>query len=138
MSTPREPDDHDALWREIVEHYGERADLGDVPEPAPAPIADPPAHPESEPAPEGLWHPTEEEHYVPPPPPPVGWPRGPRALAWFGVFGGPAIIVVLVLFKQPISTLLGWAVLFGFIGGFGFLIASMRPREDGWDDGAQI
>ena len=124
---PEEPSDEDARWREIVENYGDRAEIAEAepdlqPAPAPAPL---PAEP------------FDEAHYVPPEPPPVGWPTGPRAVACVGLFGGPALILVMLLFKVTIPTWLGWLALLGFIGGFGFLVSSMGPRDE-WDDGSQI
>lgn len=125
---PEEPDEAEQ-WRAIVENYGERVELDEpaVPEPETAPVP-PPAAP-------GPSY--SEEHFVPPEPPAVGWPRGPRALACVGLFVGPLLILTMMVVKVTVPTWLGWLALFAFIGGFGYLVASVRERDD-WDDGSQV
>jgi hypothetical protein len=138
------PDDDerrtDDAWRSIVENYGERADLdGDAPEPAvqraversdvvipdvvePAPVAEP-----------------AEERFVPPPPPPLPRPEPKRAVAWAGVFGAPAILLLLLVLGVSLPALLDYALVAWFVGGFVYLVATMPsgPRDPG-DDGSRI
>jgi hypothetical protein len=133
VSTGRE----DEAWRSIVDNYGERPQLDDEPfqeaperpesghEAAPAPVADddPP-----------------EERFVPPVPPPA--PRLPlrKRLAWLAVLGSPTLLVLAVLVSYDIPTLLGYALVAGFVGGFVYLVATMQRSDerDPWDDGSQI
>ncbi|MGA8209191.1 MAG: hypothetical protein WB441_09090 [Nocardioidaceae bacterium] len=143
------PLDEDAAWRAIVENYGERPDLN---EPSPGAAELPPRPPsrsafdrayleaveaarearEPEPA-------ADEPHFVPPDPPPV--PRGTpaRRLAWLGLLAPPVLMFVAVVLHRTMPSWLVLVMVAGFIGGFGFLVATMPrgPRDDG-DDGAVV
>jgi hypothetical protein len=147
--------DEDAAWRDIVEHYGERAHLDDEPpegprEPEPAA---PPAPAEEERL-RGLFQPTwgdpleteatydDEGHFVPPHPPPPPLPADPRRrLAWAGLFGSPVLMLVAVVIGL---TLPEWFMLFlaaSFTGGFVYLVATMpnrRPGDGSGGDGAVV
>ena len=150
MSTPSEPDNtDDAAWRAIVENYGERPDLGDldtdheVPG-SPREIDDleaaerakrAHASSRSEPTAEP------EDHYVPPPPPPIPHPDPPRMLAWVGLFGVPAFVLVSLLARIDLPPWAGLLLMVWFVGGFVYLVASMRPGagdDDDYDDGAVL
>ena len=130
MSTGRSEDE---AWRSIVENYGDRPRL-DEPEPEPAP--DPRAEPLREPTPE----PDDDERFVPPtPPPPPSLPL-PKRLAWLGVLGSPAVLLVATLAGLALPPLVGYALLAGFVGGFVYLVSTMdrgggRPP---WDDGSRV
>jgi len=162
--------DEDALWRAIVENYGERARLEpDGPTtPAPptgpasartsarpdSPGARPPARdltggpadvPEVPPSLrdlDGPVHrepPDDGEHFVPPPPPPVPLASPPRFLAWAGLFGVPVLVLVALVAGWPVPSWLGLLLTVWFVGGFVFLVASMRPGpRDEDDDGAVL
>jgi hypothetical protein len=156
MSTGGRPeeDDTDAAFRSIVENYGERASL---PEPEGPPDD---AEQEGPPAPEagaaggpvvspGLFRlagqsepppaPEHEDHFVPPPPPPVPWPEPRRGLAWVALFGSPTLMLLALLFGISLPSWLITTLSFAFIGGFVFLVATMRRGpSDGWDDGARL
>lgn len=130
-------------WRDIVENFGDRADLGDG---GPAELPDFEEHDEPvvEPDPQ-TWTSTwaDEGHFEPPAPPPLPRTSATTALAWFGVLGMPAVAIVLYTLTTIINwTPPGWLSLLmvaGFVGGFGALVAGMRPnREDPWDDGARL
>lgn len=131
MSNPQEPDD-DAAWRSIVENYGDRPDLGELdteqPEPAPSPAV------------QEAREPDPEDHYVPPPPPPIPHPDPPRLLAWLGLFGVPALVLVCLLAHVNLPTWSGLILMVWFVGGFVYLVASMRPGagDDDYDDGAVL
>ncbi len=76
---------------------------------------------------------------MPPEPPPLPWPEPNRGLAWLALFGSPTLMLgaLLLSISLPswITTLLG----FTFIGGFVYLVATMRRGpSDGWDDGARL
>jgi hypothetical protein len=153
---PEDPDhglDYDAAFAEIVAHWEpEEPSAGqtstdhavpDVPEPVPEPEPELRADPRPEPSERGAeplpWD--DEGHFVPPPPPPLPTVEPPRRLAWAGLLGTPVVALVLVVLHVTIP---GWMALFlvaAFVGGFGYLVATMRPRPpDGWsgDDGAVV
>ena len=176
--------DEDALWRAIVENYGERARLDPDPPggteargssstggPA-APLPPRPARPSTRPSsrrpgagdpraardlsggadlPEvppslrdldGPAHrepPEDGEHFVPPPPPPVPLASPPRLLAWIGLFGVPLLVLVALVIGRPLPSWLGLLLTLWFVGGFVFLVVSMRPgQRDEDDDGAVL
>ena len=130
MSTGRSEDE---AWRSIVENFGDRARLDDVP-PVPAdPAPFNPTHDEVD-----AWEDEPAERFVPPllpPPPPLPWPQ---RLAWLGVFGSPALLVVVLLTGLPVPSLLGYGLVAGFAGGFLYLVATMRNGRDPWDNGARL
>lgn len=158
-------DDHDAAWAAIVANYGDSVlgPVADSPagasgdaaasdasaaEPTAAdaarlrrlfrPVdpgdADRDVDPDLDP-----FAPSDDDRFVPPTPPPVPRPSPDRLLAWAGVLGAPAALLVLVVLGIGLSQL----VITGFVGwfliGFGYLVATMpsAPR-DPWDDGAQL
>ena len=160
MSDPRDPAeepgrdrearDEEALWRAIVDNYGERPVLDDLPAaepPAPAvPVAPAPARRE-EPVELHDDHDDDhgdergdaDDHFVPPPPPRVPRATPARALAWTGLFGVPAIVLVLMVASITLPGWLGLLLMVWFVGGFVFLVASMKPDDrDGYDDGAVL
>jgi hypothetical protein len=103
----------------------------------PEPTPDPPSQdPRSSPA---TWD--DEGHFVPPPPPPLPPVDPRRKIAWAGLLGGPVAALLLVLFDVVIP---GWVSVFlvaSFVGGFGYLVATMRSSTpDDWsgDDGAVV
>ena len=137
----------DAEWQSIIEHYGDRPDLPlDSPESPPAP---PRAKPEpftayELPAELGprSWTPAEEdERFVPPPPPPIPRPQGLRLVAWLGLFGVPTAVLICIVLHVSLPSPLGFLALVWFVGGFGYLVATMSGPKDpdgGWDDGAVV
>ncbi len=79
-----------------------------------------------------------DSHFVPPEPPPL--PRGDlqSMLAWVGVLGGPAVLLLAALVR---GNLPGWLILLAlgaFVGGFVVLIAKMPTDRDDGDDGAIV
>lgn len=134
--------DEDAAWREIVEHYGERARLDDLDEPVSAaePVTEPVASDDDE---VDTVFVEDVERYEPPPPPPLPTTTPDRLLAWLGLLGTPVIVIALVV----VNWLLDWApptwlvafLVLAFLGGFGYLVYSMSNEpEDPWDDGARL
>lgn len=137
--------DEEAAWRMIVENYGERPEMG-APDP-PAEHGRPPVEPrgpfdrgyldslESD----ATWE--DEGHFIPPEPPPLPKLEPRRKLAWTGLFGAPALLLLAVVFGWVFPT---WAVALlvaSFVGGFVYLVATMpRNRHDDWsgDDGAVV
>ncbi|MCW2868163.1 MAG: hypothetical protein JWR20_2351 [Marmoricola sp.] len=160
--------DEDALWRAIVENYGERARLDPDGPTTPAPTAGPPSgRTPARPGPpakrppardltggvdipevppslrdlDGPVHrepPEDGEHFVPPPPPPVPLASPPRLLAWIGLFGVPVLVLVALVAGWPVPSWLGLLLTVWFVGGFVFLVASMRPGPRGEDDDGAV
>ena len=121
----------DAAWRAIVANFGERAVLDDLDPPESTEPPRPPASPVPALA-------EEDEHYVPPPPPPLPRPAPERLLAWVGLFGVPLMVLVAVVLGIAFPTWLAMLLLGWFVGGFVFLVATMRDRPDDPDDGAVV
>lgn len=144
--------DDDEVWRSIVDNYGERPDLEDQPGPA-----DDAAAPAAEPTPEDLPGPgrasfdprwdrrdpepdqEQEERFVPPPPPPVPTTTKDRTVAWFGIFGAPAILLVTLVLGIRLPEIVNYALVMLFVGGFLYLVVRMNrePRDPG-DNGARL
>lgn len=128
----RERDDD--VWRSIVENYGERAELETEPEPEPV----------REPVQElvvARLEPVEADpdRFVPPDPPLPPRPTRDRLAAWIGVLGAPLVLLGLVLAGLSIPSLLAYALVLGFVGGFLYLVLHLpRSPEDPWDDGARL
>jgi hypothetical protein len=158
MPTPQEPEDEpvgdelpeesadklsdeDALWRSIIENYGDRPTIDD-PEPeieAPPSLRDLDAPPRDEDAEPDPVAEDPEEHYVPPVPPPLPKPPPARLLAWTGLFGVPAFVLVALVAGLNLTPWMGLILMVWFVGGFVFLVASMRPGPgDDYDDGARL
>jgi hypothetical protein len=62
-----------------------------------------------------------------------------RFIAWAGVFGAPAVLVVALLIGVHLPVWLGYLMVAAFVGGFLYLVIRMprQPRDPG-DDGARI
>lgn len=84
--------------------------------------------------------PDDEGHFVPPPPPPIPRPEPRRLLAWVAMFGAPMVGLVLLVSGAPLPSYVGYGLFAAFVGGFGYLVATMGRRgdQDGWDDGARL
>jgi hypothetical protein len=131
----------DAEWRSIVNNYGDHPDFvapsAPEPEPEPAPVVfdQPP-----ELAPAQAWE-LQSDRFIPRPPPPVPRPHGLRLAAWLGLFGVPAIVLLCIVLHISLPSPLGFLALVWFVGGFGYLVATMNGPKDpdgGWDDGAVV
>ena len=61
-------------------------------------------------------------------------------IAWAGVFGGPALLMLAAALSISLPSVITTACLIGFVGGVVFLVASMDDGRDrdGWDNGAQV
>ncbi len=135
-----QPRNEDEAWQAIVDNYGERPELDDEesadPPAEPAPAAEVEADPEPQVPPELT---ESEDAFVPPDPGPFPFPAPDRGLAWLGVFGAPAVLLLTVLLGIRLPEWAGWLMVAAFIGGFCYLVFSMprTPREP-WDDGAEV
>jgi hypothetical protein len=145
----------DAAWQAIVENYGDRPNLEEEPtETGSGQVSDladeVPGSPRDLVAPRSSddaqlaagaqrQAPDPEEHFVPPPPPPIPRAEPARLLAWIGLFGVPTFVLVALVTELPIASWFGLLLMVWFVGGFVFLVASMRtdPRDEN-DDGAVL
>lgn len=127
----------DEVWRDIVANFGERADLPEPSGPTDSPVLEP--APASEEWQEPAWW-SAEEHFVPPEPPPLPRPAPRRLVAWLGLFGAPTLALIFLILGINLPDLIGLGLLAWFIGGFGYLVATMRTTrpEDFGDDGAVV
>ena len=148
--------DEDVLWRSIVDNYGDRVTLDPTPEettdeptgestgePAATQVPAPPPQSEEQPAEARDWldaYDDPEDHFVPPEPERVPTPEPPRLIAWAGVFGVPVVVLVLVVLRVSLPPWASMLCLAWFVGGFGYLVATMRrePPDNDWDDGARL
>lgn len=152
MSEPlRDPDKdaEEAAWREIVAHFGERAQLPEEPTAPEVDFGD--DVDEAFDADVALYEDAydsderrddDPDRFVPPRPSlPHTTPE--RFLAWLGVLGAPVVAVLLVVVHMVlhwwIPTWVVAALVIAFLGGFGYLVLAM-PKEprDPWDDGARL
>lgn len=129
--------DDDEAWRAIVENYGERAQVEDLP---PAAAPDPPPAEPFQPTYEELdARVGPEDRFVPPPPPPAPRIELPRHLPWLGVLGIPVVLLVALMLRIALPPWLGYLLVSGFVGSFVYLVLTMkRGGRDPWDDGAQV
>jgi hypothetical protein len=135
----------DAAWLAIVANYGDRVEL-------PAddldtdPVEEVPGSPrelleveeprDTDDDPQVV---AREDHFVPPPPPPIPRTAPARMIAWVGLFGVPLAVLLAVVTSLPVPQWLGLILMVWFVGGFVFLVASMRPGpRDDTDDGAVL
>jgi hypothetical protein len=169
VTTPGDESRTELAWREIVEHYGERVRLSDDEpsradtdpragegseagsEPSSRPAAGPGRDASgTEPLPDHLVDEDEveireeaiaaAERFRPPPPPPFPLPRTwQRGVAWAGIFIAPLLGLLIGLLHIYVASLLGWAIVAWFVGGFLYLVIDMpRSPRDPWDDGSRI
>jgi hypothetical protein len=112
-------------WRDIVDHYGERPPLPREAAPEPATEAEP-FHVE-----------LDDESFTPPPlpPPPVVSPE--RRVAWVGLVASPVLLVLINVIDYALPGILTGALVIAFIASFGYLVATMAPRDPD-DDGARV
>jgi hypothetical protein len=119
-------------WRDIVDNYGERPDVAplvEVTRVVPEPEADQEAEPGEEP-----W---DDDAFTPPPLPPPAVITPERRLAWVGLVGSPVLLVLLNLLHYALPGILTFGLVVAFIASFGYLVATMAPRDPD-DDGAVV
>jgi hypothetical protein len=88
---------------------------------------------------EASWD--DEGHFVPPPPPPLPTVEPRRKLAWGALLAGPLLGLLSFVLGIRVPDWLTVVLVLGFVGGFVYLVATMRAsRDDGWpgDDGAVL
>ena len=124
------------VWRDIVDHYGERPDADELTElTTPLEQTRPQPTPESSDGPFPLD--LDDETFTPPPlpPPPVISPE--RRVAWVGLVASPVLLVLVNLLGYSLPGILGVGLVVAFIASFGYLVATMAPRDPD-DDGARV
>lgn len=143
--------DEDALWRSIVENYGERAELDDDIDPPSAAgatdvgettdepydvfdtdVADP--QPSDE-----LSHADDEPRFVPPVPPPLPTTTRARRAAWFGLIGAPILFLLTAFTGGTLGGTVALTLVAVFVASLAYLVFTM-PQEprDPWDNGARV
>jgi hypothetical protein len=121
--------DDDAAWQQIVDNYGERAEVP----PADAPLVDSPTADAPEPFHVELY----DEQFVPPPLPPPPVIRPERRLAWVGLIGSPVLLIAFTFLDYALPTVLTGGLVVAFLASFGYLVATMEPHDPD-DDGARV
>ncbi|UNO42548.1 hypothetical protein [Streptomyces sp. MST-110588] len=76
----------------------------------------------------------DEGHFTPPEPPPLPQADVTAKFAWLAVLGGPLLLVLMVLFRQPVTWWITVLGIGGFLGGFATLVARMK-HDDEDDEG---
>lgn len=157
--------DEDELWAQIVANYGDRPPMGHSVEGGDGRSVEPvETHPDAESRrprrpprnlfdrsfiesttersrelKPGSWD--DEGHYVPPVPPPVPVPEPRRRMAWIGLFGAPALMLIGIVLGWVFPSWISALLVSAFVGGFVYLIATMPRNGRGhWpgDDGAVV
>ncbi len=136
---PREPEqepvgepDPDAAWREIVDNFGDRAEVDEAFPDEESYASDVPdaTIPDAEQV---------DDRFVPPPPPPIPRTTTDRLLAYVGVFGAPTVLLVLVIFSVQPPQWVFLSLVAAFVAGFVYLVWRLpRGPRDPWDDGAVV
>jgi hypothetical protein len=120
-------------WREIVDHYGEPPDLPGLIE-----LTTPLTEPEPEPQDDGPYFPDlDDDSFTPPPLPPPAVISPERRAAWVGLVAAPVLLVVINLLDYSLPGILSAGLVVAFIASFGYLVATMAPRDPD-DDGARV
>jgi hypothetical protein len=123
-------------WREIVDHYGEHPDVAELAE-----LTTPLDRTEPEPTPgdadELFRFEADDEPFTPPPLPPPAVISPERRVAWVGLVVSPVLLVVLNLLDYSLPGILSVGLVVVFIASFGYLVATMAPRDPD-DDGARV
>ncbi|MFI6786399.1 hypothetical protein ACIBG4_03630 [Nonomuraea sp. NPDC050383] len=146
--------DEDEVWRQIVASFNDTAERDSADQPWPdsenVPLdqthrviqpAEPAPAEEAEPERDERDDEDDEGHFEPPPPPPLPKLDLTTKLAWAGLFGGPAYLLLAAMADWRME---GWALftaVAAFIGGFVALVVRMGdgpPNDSGWDDGAVL
>ncbi|WP_110238706.1 hypothetical protein [Nocardioides gilvus] len=144
--------DEDALWRSIVENYGDRAELDDELDPGPQTARAESAAGTSEPyeavdagaevagpEPPEESGTDDEARFVPPVPPPLPSTTRPRRAAWLGVIGAPILFLLTAFTGGALGGTIALALIGVFVGSLVYLVFTM-PQEprDPWDNGARV
>ncbi|WP_392968306.1 hypothetical protein [Streptomyces sp. LN245] len=83
---------------------------------------------------EGDFDEDDEGHFVPPEPPPLPAADATAKFAWLGVLGGPALLLLAVLFGWDMTWWLTTLGIGGFLGGFATLVTRMKDDDEDHED----
>ncbi|WP_328668627.1 hypothetical protein [Streptomyces sp. NBC_00328] len=83
---------------------------------------------------EGDFDEDDEGHFVPPEPPPLPAADTTAKFAWLGVLGGPALLLLAVLFGWDMTWWLTTLGVGGFLGGFATLVTRMKDDDEDHED----
>ncbi|WP_329299215.1 hypothetical protein OG410_12665 [Streptomyces sp. NBC_00659] len=83
---------------------------------------------------EGDFDEDDEGHFVPPEPPPLPAADTTAKFAWLGVLGGPALLLLAVLFGWDMTWWLTSLGIGGFLGGFATLVTRMKDDDEDHED----
>jgi hypothetical protein len=119
-------------WRDIVDRYGARPDAEELTE-----LTAPLVQPEPQPMPESYGPDLDDETFTPPPLPPPAVISPERRVAWAGLVASPILLVLINLFDYSLPGILEVGLVIAFIASFGYLVATMAPRDPD-DDGARL
>jgi hypothetical protein len=133
---PARAEADEVAWREIVDHYGEPPDVVELAE-LTTPL-EAPEH-EAEPLPEAAPFrlELEDETFTPPPLPPPAVISPERRAAWIGLVLSPVLLVLINLWDYALPGILSFGLVIAFLASFGYLVATMTPRDPD-DDGARV
>ena len=120
-------------WREIIDHYGGRPDAEELAE-LTTPLEEPGPEPEDD---DPFRLELYDEAFTPPPLPPPAVISPERRLAWIGLVASPILLVLLDLLDYSLPGVLTAGLVIAFIASFGYLVATMAPRDPD-DDGARV
>ena len=129
-------------WRDIVDHYGDRPDvieLSDLTTPLDPPEPEPEAG-DGDGDTDGddpFRFELEDETFTPPPLPPPPVISAERRVAWVGLVAAPILLVLLNLWDYSLPGILSVGLVIVFVASFGYLVATMTPRDPD-DDGARV
>jgi hypothetical protein len=122
----------DLAWREIVDHYGDVPDVSGLVE-LTTPLEQPEPEPLVAPSPDL----EDDEAFTPPPLPPPAVISPERRLAWVGLIAAPLLLVLINVLDYALPGILSVGLVVAFIASFGYLVATMEPRDPD-DDGARL
>ncbi len=130
------------MWQSIVDNYGERVELEPVDLDVPERQEEIDGLDDIDPDRDDLDTDEDsihEDRFVPPAPPPIPIPPADRMIAWIGVFGSPAVLLICLIFGLSLPVEVSWILVAWFVGGFCYLVMRTpgSPR-DPWDDGARV
>lgn len=72
----------------------------------------------------------DEGHFTPPEPPPLPHADVTTKFAWIAVLGGPLLLILVMIFQQPVTWWITTLGIGGFLGGFATLFARMKTDDE--------
>ncbi|MEU7486249.1 hypothetical protein [Streptomyces sp. NPDC042319] len=72
----------------------------------------------------------DEGHFTPPEPPPLPQADVTTKFAWIALLGGPLLLILVLVFQQPVTWWITTLGIGGFLGGFVTLVARMKDDDD--------